>query len=315
MRSRRSTASSPSQMRIELVTTIRSSTAASASTKRHVVVPAVSPIAVPGRTSSAAARAIARFSSICSVDLTANPGSTVVADGSVAPPCTLCTRPSRVSRSRSRRMVMSLTPSCVVRSLTRAEPWRCTWAAINSRRRRASIRVPPPPGVRRPSRDLGVGVVHPGHLPTMLTRSQQIRSSRAPSMSGCGGLWWNLRVRVLTSPTPGSRVWPTAAPAAAPLGGTCTCHVQLVARPRPRRHRRARSARCRGASCSPERAPRWAPACCSAAPVSAWHRRPGCAPRPTAAGCWRALRRPRRRGRSRSAATTPTTCPRRRSRR
>ncbi len=53
-------------------------------------------------------------------------------------PCSPAPRGS--SRSRSRLIVMSLTPSCVVRSLTRADPWRCTWATINSRRRRARMR-------------------------------------------------------------------------------------------------------------------------------------------------------------------------------
>ena len=63
-------------MRIELVTTIRSSTPSSAPARCHVVVPAVRPIAVPGRMSAAAAAAIASFSSTWVVDLTTNPGST-----------------------------------------------------------------------------------------------------------------------------------------------------------------------------------------------------------------------------------------------
>ena len=86
----------------------------------HVVVPAVSPIAVPGRTRAAAAAAIACFSAVCSDDLARNPGSSVVAGrspASVAPPCTLVSRPCWVRASRSRRIVMSLTPSSVVSSL------------------------------------------------------------------------------------------------------------------------------------------------------------------------------------------------------
>ena len=48
---------------------------------------------------------------------------------------------------------MSLTPSSVVSSLTRTEPWRWTWAAINSRRRRARTRRP----AGATSFDVGVG--------------------------------------------------------------------------------------------------------------------------------------------------------------
>ena len=145
LRCGRSWASSVSKMRIELVITTRSATSTRCVARCHVVVPAVSPIAVPGRTRAAAAAAMASFSAVCSDDLARKPGSSVVAGRSpvsVAPPCTLVSSPCWVRASRSRRIVMSLTPSSVVSSLTRTEPCCWTWAAISSRRRRARTRRP-----------------------------------------------------------------------------------------------------------------------------------------------------------------------------
>ena len=145
VRSRRSVASSASQMRIELVTTIRSAIGASASTRRQVVVPAVRPMAEPGRTIAAAASAMACFSSICSVDLAVKPGSTAVAcvEGERGPAVHLVHQPlagEQVEVAPDRHVADAELRREVAHP---RRPWRCTWAAINSRRRRARMRELP----------------------------------------------------------------------------------------------------------------------------------------------------------------------------
>ena len=129
---------------IELVTTVRPAMSMMCEANCQVVVPAVMPMADPGRTSAAAAMAIACFSRVLRCSLASNPGSSVLcSSGRVAPPCTLASSPASSSTSRSRRTVMSLTPSNWARSLTRAAPRRRTSARITSCRWRASARVAP----------------------------------------------------------------------------------------------------------------------------------------------------------------------------
>ena len=96
VRSARGSAASTSATRIELVTTVRSATVDEAPPSCHVVVPAVIPIAVPGAHEPAAARAIARFSSMLLGDLAVEPRlvGAVARTGSVAPPWTLATSPA-----------------------------------------------------------------------------------------------------------------------------------------------------------------------------------------------------------------------------
>src|SRR6266487_854619 len=108
--------------------------------KACVVVPALIAIAVPGCTNSAARRAIASLAGRSWLDLASKPGSSVLPRrGRVAPPWTLETSPRLASASRSRRMVMSETPSSSVRSLTRTPPLRWSSSRIRSCRWAGSI--------------------------------------------------------------------------------------------------------------------------------------------------------------------------------
>ena len=105
----------------------------------QVVLPAVIAIAMPGRTSWAARAAMASFSKISRWLVTSNPGSMALAVSiAVAPPCTLDSRPLRSSISRSRRTVMSETPSSAVSWATRAPPVRRTSSRIRAWRMAAS---------------------------------------------------------------------------------------------------------------------------------------------------------------------------------
>src|SRR6266496_3683364 len=108
--------------------------------KACVVVPALIAIAVPGCTNSTARRAIASLAGRSWLDLASKPGSSVLPRrGRVAPPWTLETSPRLASASRSRRMVMSETPSSSVRSLTRTPPLRWSSSRIRSCRWAGSI--------------------------------------------------------------------------------------------------------------------------------------------------------------------------------
>src|SRR5690606_8427605 len=108
---------------IELVITVSSGTPMRWCASCHVVVPADRATAVPGRTSWAARRAITSFSCCCLADLAVKPGSSVEPGPiAVAPPCTFSSSPRSASTSRSRRMVMSETPSSRTRSATRTAP-------------------------------------------------------------------------------------------------------------------------------------------------------------------------------------------------
>ena len=122
--------------RSELVTMVSPGTSSRHWASANVVVPEAIAIAVPGVTMVAAARAIEVFSGRSRTSFASKPGSWLAGDpGRTAPPCTFSTRPSLARTSRSRRMVMSETPSRWVRSLTRALPslltacrmsdWRC----------------------------------------------------------------------------------------------------------------------------------------------------------------------------------------------
>ena len=129
----------------ELVTTVRSGMRARCPVSACVVVPAETAMAMPGCTSSAAAAAIASFSRRRCTDFAAKPGSDD--DGSAtasAPPWTFSRRPSRCSATRSRRTVMSETPSSSTRSVTRTVPSRLSSERIRPRRWAASIRRPAP---------------------------------------------------------------------------------------------------------------------------------------------------------------------------
>ena len=138
---------------------------------------------------------------------------------------------------------MSLTPSCVVRSLTRADrgaaPGRRSargggGRACACRRRRASV-ARRGPGRRRPSRASSDNVEHEVNRFDHPERCCDERLRRFVVESARSRLdFGHPRVQSVRQPLH---------PAADTLGGYCTCHVQLVARPRPRRHRRARSAR------------------------------------------------------------------------
>lgn len=100
------------------------------------------PMALPGVIIAAAAMAMACFSAMLRNDLASKPGSSLLRSARrVAPPCTLVTSPVSSSISRSRRIVMSLTPSSVESSLARTAPRRRTSATITSWRWRASART------------------------------------------------------------------------------------------------------------------------------------------------------------------------------
>ena len=142
VRSGRWAACSVSATRTELVTTTRSGTPTMSSASCHVVVPAVSPMAVPGCTIWAAATAMERFSPCWRWDFASNPGSSVArCSTAVAPPCTFSSNPAAANVSRSRRIVMSDTRNISVSSLTRTPPERTTSPRISSWRRRASTRA------------------------------------------------------------------------------------------------------------------------------------------------------------------------------
>ena len=73
--------------RTELVTIVSPDTSSSCWARANVVVPADRAIAVPGVTSSAAARAMASFCGFSRTDLASNPGSSVERPTTdVAPP-------------------------------------------------------------------------------------------------------------------------------------------------------------------------------------------------------------------------------------
>jgi hypothetical protein len=131
---------STSATHTELVTTVRLGMRAMCSVSAWVVVPAETAMAIPVCTMSAAARAIASFSRRRWTDLAAKPGSDD--DGSAtasAPPWTFSSSPSRCRATRSRRTVMSETPSSSTRSVTRTVPSRLSSARIRLRRCAASI--------------------------------------------------------------------------------------------------------------------------------------------------------------------------------
>ena len=112
------------------------------------MVPAEIPMAVPGSTRAAAASAIDSFSPCWRADLAANPGSNIALPGrAVAPPWTFSRRPWSWRISRSRRMVMSETPSSRTRSATRTPPSSRTRSRMYACRWRAST-----PTLRRPNR-------------------------------------------------------------------------------------------------------------------------------------------------------------------
>ena len=139
VRSRRGTRWSTSETRTELVTTVRLGMSTRWKASCQVVVPAVIPIALPAATIDAAAMAMACFSAMLRRDLASNPGSSLLCSSrTVAPPWTLVSSPASSSDSRSRRMVMSLTPSSAESSLTRTAPRRRTSATMTSWRWRAS---------------------------------------------------------------------------------------------------------------------------------------------------------------------------------
>ena len=147
---------STSAIRGEFVTTVMSLTRRRARASAKVVVPEFSETDMPGATIASAAAAMAAFSGSCSSDLCVNPGSAAEDPaGSFAPPWTFCSSPSRASRSRSRRTVMSDTPSSATRSATRTAPEARTRSRISRRRRSGSISVMGPPGSAGVRRDPG----------------------------------------------------------------------------------------------------------------------------------------------------------------
>src|SRR6266508_2984288 len=164
-RSGRSCAYSTSATGSELVTTVSSGMRVKWRANAWVVVPALIAIAVPGCTNSAARRAIASLAGRSWLDLASKPGSSVLPRrGRVAPPWTLETSPRLASASRSRRMVMSETPSSSVRSLTRTPPLRWSSSRIRSCRWAGSISSTVlshdghgARGQRQPPGDLGAG--------------------------------------------------------------------------------------------------------------------------------------------------------------
>ena len=123
----------------ELVRTVRPGTSVRCLASSKVVVPAEMAIAVPGVTRLAAAAAISVFSLCMSVDLIVNPGSNwELPSTAVAPPWTFSINPSSFRTSRSRRMVMSETPSARTKSATRTAPSSRTRSRIRVWRCRAS---------------------------------------------------------------------------------------------------------------------------------------------------------------------------------
>src|SRR6266498_619103 len=164
-RSGRSCAYSTSATGSELVTTVSSGMRVKWRANAWVVVPALIAIAMPGCTNSAARRAIASLAGRSWLDLASKPGSSVLPRrGRVAPPWTLETSPRLASASRSRRMVMSETPSSSVRSLTRTPPLRWSSSRIRSCRWAGSISSTVlshdghgARGQRQPPGDLGAG--------------------------------------------------------------------------------------------------------------------------------------------------------------
>ena len=317
MRSGRSTASSASQMRIELVTTIRSSTAVSASARRHVVVPAVSPIAVPGRTSAGGGEGdrpllvdlLGRLDGEARLDggrrrqrgaavhlvheASRVSGVEVATDGHVADP-------------ELRRQV--------------ADPRRAVALDVGGdqlpaapgehpRATAAGVRRPSRTRCRRPSRASS----------TMRPRSQQIRSSSARWIAvGCGGLWSNLRdSRLDFGDTSGPKCDPRPAPAGrSSLGGYMhMSRSTLVARPAPSAHPQSSIGPLTRRQLLAGAGAVGAGLLLGGAGFSLGIGGRAAHPGPQRPAAAPALRRRRRRARSRSAATTPTTCPRRRSRR
>ena len=117
---------SASAMRTELVVTVRRGVPARCCASSQVVVPAPRATDCPGCTRLAAHSAMACFSASSRSDFTSKPGSSLEKRGTVAPPWTFWIRPSWPSRSRSRRTVMSDTPSNDVSSETRTPPTRRT---------------------------------------------------------------------------------------------------------------------------------------------------------------------------------------------
>ena len=244
--------------------------------------PAVSPIAVPGRTIARPRRARSRASrrSVRSTWRRSRARRSCV-DGSVAPPCTLFTSPSRVEQvevaadghvadaelrrevAHPRRPVALHVGGDQLTAPRAGRSCRVATVAACTRGLRASVRRSSMPRIIR----------------TRPTRSQQIRSSFARRSERLR--WFVVRNCVFSldfAHSEGPSEANVCIRRPTPLGGTHTCHVQhLVVRRGARRHRRARSARSHDASCSPEPAPRSAPGSCSAAPDRASPRRPACA--------------------------------------
>ncbi len=132
-----------STTRTELVTMVRPGIPIRRSASAKVVVPAESPIALPGVTNSAAALVTAALAGCSRLDLASNPGSWLLGTpGRTAPPWTFSISPDRARTSRSRRIVMSDTPRRWVRSLTRTLPVRRMSSRIRDCRCLASILEP-----------------------------------------------------------------------------------------------------------------------------------------------------------------------------
>src|SRR6266536_3203935 len=188
-RSGRSCAYSTSATGSELVTTVSSGMRVRWRANAWVVVPALIAIAVPGCTNSAARRAIASLAGRSWLDLASKPGSSVLPRrGRVAPPWTLETSPRLASASRSRRMVMSETPSSSVRSLTRTPPLRWSSSRIRSCRWAGSISSTVlshdghgARGQRQPPGDLGAGEQL---QPARLQRRRRAAGHRAVRVAG-----------------------------------------------------------------------------------------------------------------------------------
>ena len=166
-----------------------------------------------------------------------------------APPCTFSSSPSRCSATRSRRTVMSETPSRSTRSVTRTVPSRSSSARMRLRRCAASISVllaprrrrrqpPRSPSTVRPETSSDTGHGDRGGSSPWLTRNSQDASS--PTR----------RVTSTRSAAPGSRPTPPRRPAARPAGRcrrassrVATYHAvpwPTVAGSRPARPARAR---------------------------------------------------------------------------
>ncbi len=131
VRSDRCRALSTSATFSELVTTVRFAMSPRWRARVQVDLTEVITIAMPGRISSAAGVAIASFSEVSRWLVTSNPGSIALAVSmAVAPPCTLDSNPLRSNISRSRRTVISETPSRAVSCATLAPPVRRTSSKI-----------------------------------------------------------------------------------------------------------------------------------------------------------------------------------------